>query len=805
MRNISVYKNAGFISNRCIILFSVCLSFIAINDQLHAQESKVQSIRGQVFDDASRSPVAGVTIQVEGLPALAAVTNDHGRFVLENVPLGRQTLRISGVGYEEQSIPEVLVTSGKEVVLNINIIEKINTLNEVVIAGKGKRTLNNEMVTVSGTSFNPGDTRRYAGAIGDPSRMISNVAGVASASDSRNDIVVRGNSPAGLLWLMEGINIPNPNHYGSLSSTGGPVSILNSNNLDRSDFLTGAFPAQYGNALASVFDLRLRNGNSYKTEMLAEISFTGFEAGMEGPFSQKSDASYVINYRYSTVGILNSLGFNIGTGTASPIYQDLNFKVYIPLSRKNKLSVWGIGGPSRISFYGNDEDTTKNENLYGSENENLLTRYFTAIGGINLETNFSNKTYGKLSLGFSTTNESIKHDSISTSTREAFRDWESRYNTNRYELSYFLTHKLDAKNNFVAGVSGIHYQFSLLNKRIFQDAPDLTRIDQTDNTSLLQAYAQWKHRFSNKLSFNAGLHYQYLSLNGSGAIEPRLAVKYDISGQHSVGAAYGLHSQMQALTTYFTQTHTNTGITYTNKNLDFTRSRHMVLNYTYKISPALILKAEAYYQTLHDVPVTTYSSGYSALNDGANFGVNLKDSLVNKGSGRNYGLELTIEKYFSNNYYFMLTGSLYDSKYKGSDGIERNTAFNSGYIYNILAGKDFIVGKNRSTLSINFKLTGVGGKYISPIDIPASTASGETVYDEKIAPFSLRQSPYFRADLKMGYRRNFRKSTLEGGIDLRNFTNHENIFIQNYNRRTNTIVNQYQQGFLPVPYFRFTF
>lgn len=770
-----------------------------------SQAQQVQSIRGQIFDDASRSAVAGITVEVEGYPALTTATNENGRFVIEKVPLGRQTIRLSGVGYEEQSIPEILVTSGKEVILNINVVEKISTLNEVVIAGKGKQTLNNEMVSVSGTSFNPSDTRRFAGAIGDPSRMISNVAGVASASDSRNDIVVRGNSPAGLLWMMEGVHIPNPNHYGSLSSTGGPVSILNSNNLDKSDFLTGAFPAQYGNSLASVFDLRLRNGNAYKTEMLAEISFTGIEAGIEGPFSKKSDASYIVNYRYSTVGVLNSLGFNIGTGAASPIYQDVNFKLYIPLSAKNKLSVWGIGGPSRIYFYGNDEDTTKAENLYGSENENLLTRYFTVIGGVNLETNFSSKTYGRLNLGYSSTNENIKHDSISVETRNAYRDWENQYKTNRYELSYFLTHKLNAKNNFVAGASGILYQFSFLNRRFFQNDTHLDRINQDGNTSLLQAYAQWKHRFTKKLSLNTGLHYQYLSLNGATAIEPRVAAKYDINSQHSIGAGYGLHSQMQTLTTYFTQTHQNSHITYTNKNLDFTRSQHMILNYTYKILPTLMLKAEAYYQTLFDVPVTTYSSGYSALNEGATFGINMKDSLVNKGSGKNYGIELTVEKNFSNNYYFMLTGSLYQSRYKGSDGIERNTAFNSGHIYNILAGKDFIIGKNRSTLSINIKLTGVGGKYTSPVDAAASFQTGETVYDEITAPFSLRQTPYFRADFKMGYRRNYKNSTLEAGIDLRNFTNHQNIFIQTYNRRTNSVASEYQQGFLPVPYFRFTF
>ncbi|MFT3945896.1 MAG: TonB-dependent receptor [Agriterribacter sp.] len=787
-------------------IYSIISFLIIVSANVTAQTTNTQVIRGQIADDISRAPVSGATVSVEKAPQLTTTTDNNGNFVLQNVSPGRHTLKITFVGYEEQVIPEILVTSGKEVILNIALTEKVNTLTEITLKGKGKRSINNEMAVVSSTSFNPGDTRRFAGAVGDPSRMITGFAGVVSASDSRNDIVVRGNSPAGLLWQMEGMDIPNPNHYGSLSSTGGPVSILNSNNLGKSDFFTGAFPAQYGNAVASVFDLRMRNGNANKSEFLGEISFTGFEFGAEGPFSKKSKASYIVNYRYSTVGILNTLGFNIGTGAASPQYQDINFKIFIPLSVKNKFTIWGMGGPSNINFWGNDADTTRNDNLYGNENENMQTKYFTGIAGATLETNFSEKTYGKLSLGISRTTENILHDSISVESREAFRDWENNYKTTRLSLAYFFSHKFNAKNNIIAGVNSTLYHFNLFDKRIYGGGNyELIRLNQKASTALLQAYTQWKHRFTDKLSLNAGLHFQTLTLNNASAVEPRAGLKYDISSRHSLTVGYGMHSQMQSPVIYFFQSYVDGNIVYSNKELGFTKSQHIVLGHNYKINPTIIFKTELYYQDVSQVPVERFASGFSLLNEGADFGIVRKDSLINKGSGKNYGVEFTIEKYFSNDYYFLITTSLFNSKYKGSDGIERNTAFNTKYAYNILAGKDFSITNIPGTFSINARVSGVGGKYTSPVDIPASVANGNTKYDEVIAPYSIRQSPYFRADLKFGYRRNYRKSTLEAGVDLRNFTNHKNIFIQSYNRRTNSIVNQNQQGFLPVPYFRFTF
>lgn len=207
---------------------------------------------------------------------------------------------------------------------------------------------------------------------------------------------------------------------------------------------------------------------------------------------------------------------------------------------------------------------------------------------------------------------------------------------------------------------------------------------------------------------------------------------------------------------------------------------------------------------LDNVPVESRSSSYSALNSGAGFIPDDQDSLVNKGTGTNYGMELTVERFFSDGYYFLVTGSLFDSKYKGSDGVERNTAFNTGYVLNVLGGKEFKIGKKGSVLSLNIKASTIGGKYATPIDIDLSSLAGAAVYDNSRA-FSQRQDNYFRVDLKISYRKELKRSTLEASIDLQNLTNNKNIFSQGYDPLNNRIYYNYQQGFFPVPMVRYTF
>jgi hypothetical protein len=783
-----------------------CAAF-ALTMYLGAVAQPLQTIKGVVIDEVSKAPLAGASIVVElnGKP-VGTTTAADGSFRLANVPTGRLSLKVSLLNYEDQVLPNIILTAGKEAALTIGLTEKINALTNVVVRGQNNRNrLNNPLSVVSARSFSIEDTKRYAGSLGDPSRMAANFAGVSGANDSRNDIVVRGNAPSGLLWQMEGLNIPNPNHFGSLSSTGGPVSILNNNVLDKSDFLTSAFPATYGNAIAGVFDLKLRNGNPDKHEFLGQMGFNGIEAGAEGPLNKKTKASYLLNYRYSTLALFKALGFS-ATGEATPYYQDWTARVNIPLNAKSTLSAFSIGGTSNIDFLGNDTDTTVADgNLYGNENENTRVDYFTTISGLTFTHQHNSRVYSKLSLGLSTTNETFEGDSISVVTREAFQSGEAQQKTKRLGISYVNTAKFSNRTSLTSGIMADLLSFDLFNREIYGGGTsDYVNINTSDNTVLLQGYSTLRHRLNQRITLNAGLHVQQLALNNSWAVEPRLGVRYKLSEGQNLSLGYGLHSQMQNIYTYFVQTPTNKEPALTNKELNFTRSHHLVLGYDIALNAQTRLKAETYYQSLFDVPVELRSSSYSALNTGADFGPDNTDSLVNEGTGTNYGIELTLERSFHRGFYGLFTVSLFNSQYKGSDGVERNTAFNTGYVANMLAGKEWIVGKKKAVLGLDLRLSTQGGRYLSPIDAKASAAAGEAVYDQSKA-YSQQQSAYFRMDVKLLYRRNFKHTALEVSVDLQNLTNHENVFLQQYNRRTNSIVTQYQQGFFPVPMVRFTF
>jgi hypothetical protein len=789
-----------------LLCYSVFMLLMSFNTMTMAQESQV--VKGKIIDEASKTPLPGVTVLIlDSTKNIATATDINGDFKILNVPLGRQTIKITFIGFEPVIMQNVLITAGKEVILNISLTESINKLNEVTVLydrSKDKTVTNNEMTSVSSRSFNIDDTKKYAGSLGDPSRMAANFAGVIAGNDSRNDIVVRGNSPTGMLWQLEGLNIPNPNHFGAFGGTGGPVSMLNNNNLDKSDFLTSAFPAQYGNATAGAFDLKLRDGNYDKHEFMTQMGFNGAEIGAEGPFSKKSKSSFVINYRYSTLSIFKELGLNVGTGNAVPEYQDLNFKMSFPLkNHHSKITLFGLGGISRADILGNDVDTTQTD-FYGQIDQNQYATYKTGIVGSSYERNLGEKTFIKFTLGASVSDQRFSSDSIAIYTTEktTFKEQTANFNNQKYSAIVNLNHKFNNKNTLNAGVNTDLMMFDFLNERIFNTVAKQL-VNQKGEAYLTQAYAQLKHRFSNKFSINIGAHSQHFSYTNDFVIEPRAGIKYALNGRSSINAGYGIHHQIQSIYNYFVESRNDTGIELTNKDMGFTKSEHYVIGYDLNLTEFIRIKIEAYFQQLSKVPVNSYSSSYSSLNDGLSFAPSDVTNLVNKGTGTNYGTELTLERYLNNGFYFLITGSLFDSKYKGSDGIERNTAFNTKYAGNVLAGKEFKLSKN-STLALNIKSTLIGGRYLTPLDLELSRLSGTSVYDYSRA-YSARQKEYFRTDFKITYKKDYKKSTLETGVDIQNISNTKNIFQQGYNAVNNTISTQYQTGLLPIPFIRFTF
>ncbi|MBI5917400.1 MAG: TonB-dependent receptor [Bacteroidetes bacterium] len=769
-------------------------------------QNPTQTIRGSVLDQQSEVPLIGVTIELLDAPeATGTVTEPDGSFSLPNVPVGRQTLRFSYIGYEGVTIPNVVVTAGKEVFLEVKMAESYVQLHVVVVTAQvDKDKAGNELATVSARQFSLEEVTRYSGARNDAARMAANFAGVNISDDSRNDIVIRGNSPTGLLWRLEGVAIPNPNHYSTLGTTGGPVSALNTNLLKNSDFLTSAFPAEYGNALSGVFDIALRSGNKEKHEYTFQLAaFSGLEAMVEGPINREKNSSYLVSYRHSFAELANEAGLNIGT-TATPKYKDLSFKVDLPKTKFGNFSLFGIGGLSTIDFIGSE---LNEEDFYGETDQNSYVTSRVGIIGLNHRLLLNETTYLRTAIAASNSANNYKEEQV-LQDESIRRHLEVDDAVNRYTVSSFLNKKFNARHTLRTGVVG--EIFNVKNSvRDQETTPDWVTLQDFDgNLGLLQAYVQSQYRLNEKFTLNSGLHGQYLTFNETWAVEPRLAINFHLTKNQTLNLGYGLHSQMQPLPMYFLQV-PQPGGSYlrTNEDLEFTRSHQLVLGYDLKVGGDWRIKAETYYQALGNVPVQSTPGSFSMLNAGADFAFPEEHFLVNEGTGKNYGAELTVEKFFSKGYYVLMTGSLFDSKYEGSDGVERNTAFNNKYTFNFLAGKEVKIGRDkRNALTFDTKFTTAGGRFYTPIDLAASIAAGEQVWQEDKA-YSERIDPYFRWDVKFGYRLNNKKRKLSQQffLDFQNVTDHENVFTYRFNRQKGEVQQVNQIGFFPDVLWRVQF
>ena len=784
-----------------ILLFLIFISHM----QNYAQEL-TQTIRGTVVDKQTQSLLPGAIICIlNSDPLLVTSTNELGKFRIDNVPLGRKQIKVSFVSYKEKA-QTVVLTSGKEMVLNIELEESILQGEEIVITAEIDKTkTNNKMATVSSRVFSTEEANRYAGSRGDPARMAANFAGVSGANDSRNDIIVRGNSPLGVLWRLNGLDIPNPNHFGSMGSSGGPISILNNNTLDNSDFMTGAFPADYGNATAGVFDLKMRTGNNEKREFLGMVGFNGFEVGAEGPFSKKKkNASYMVNYRYSTLSVFKYLGLDFGTGSAVPQYQDVTFKIDMPTKKAGKFSVWGIGGLSKAELLQSQQ--SKDNNLYGYSGRNTSFKSNVGAGGISHTYLINSSSYLKTNIGITGQSNYITSDRVDTSaSQQNIRpEYRNESYTTRYTANTTYNKKINSRNFINAGVYIDIYNTSYVDSTDVNGTGFVTLRNYKGQTSLSRGFIQWKHHFSEKLSLNTGFTYQYLLLNKSKSPEPRLGLKYEINKKQSVSFGAGLHSQVQPLYIYFATANLGNGaVKETNRNLDFTKAVHAVIAYDVNLFNSVRIKTELYYQYLYKIPVKSRSDYFSAANLGADFNSPNLDSLESNGTGENYGFEVTLEKFYSKGYYFLVTASLFESKYKASDGIIRNTAFNGNYVFNALAGKEFKI-KEKHIFALDVKFTYAGGKRYVPIDLTSSIIANNEIRNDLLA-YQPQYDPYVRLDVKPSYKINTKRFTHEISVDIQNVTKHNNIFQQQYDMNTQKIKTDYQLKFFVIPQYRLTF
>lgn len=779
--------------------------------------AQTQTIRGTVLDQQSESPIIGATVQLlapTGEALQGAMTDANGRFAVADVPVGRQVLRVTYLGYEPLTVPNILVTAGKESQLSLALQEAFSSLGEVVVNGRADKDKPvNDLATISARQFDTEQVLRYSGGRNDVAKLVANFAGVAANNDARNDIIIRGNSPTGVLWRLEGIPVPNPNHFSTLGTTGGPVSALNPNMIGTSDFLTGAFPAEYGNALAGVFDINLRTGNKDRYEFTGQMgAFSGMEALAEGPLNRKNGGSFAVAYRHSFVELASAAGLNVGTA-ALPRYRDLTFNADFGNGKAGRFSLFGIGGQSSIDFLAAELDTT---DLFANPNENAYVTSKFGVLGLKHSLLLNDRSYVRTVLSASYSGNTYVSDDLLIDDGAPFRTNDVTDDQVTYRLSSYYNTKI---NNRLTLRTGVLAQIFALDSRADtrNRTPDFdgdgkpdwwTQRDFDGSFALLEGYAQAQYRLTERLTLNGGLRALYFDETDDAAVEPRAALNWQLAPKNTLSIGYGMHHQTQPLPVFLFREQRPDGSTVpTNTNLGFTRNQHLVLGYDFKPAANWRVKAEAYYQWLSGVPVDALPTSFSMLNTGADFIFPERGALVNNGTGTNVGLELTVEKFFSGGWYGLFTTSLFDSKYKGSDGVARSTAFNGQYVANALAGREFALGNSgRRFLTLDTKVTAAGGRPYTPVNLEASRAAGKEVLREDLA-FSQRLDPYFRWDVKLGFRLNSAKRKLSQTffLDFQNVTNNQNVFAMRYNTVRQEVGRIDQIGFFPDVLYRVEF
>lgn len=744
---------------------------IIITKETSPQDHKVltQSIRGIVTDASSGLSIPYASVVLLNHPE-GTTSDSLGRFHLSSIPIGRYNIQASFVGYTPLVVREILVTSAKEVYLEIPLKENHQVLKEVVVHPEVNKegTLNN-MVITGGRMVSMEESSRYAGGMDDPARLITSFAGVGG-SYATNAVSIHGNSPQATQWKLEGVEIPNPTHYADMVGIGGGIfSALSSQVMGNSDFYNGAFPAEYNNALSGVFDMFMRSGNNQHYQHTFQIGFLGVDVASEGPINRNTNSSYIFNYRYSTTGIVTETNLK---------YQDVSFKFNFPTKKAGVFSLWGLGLRDRINAP--PEDSSKWETY--ADREDVNSYLYKFAGGINHKYIFKTGSYIKTSVA--ATYSGIKQDVDQVNIPDT-RTKVADITNNNWDIVFnsYLNKKISNQHTNRTGITitGLLYNLDYnVSPDYGLDKPAENIAKGVGQTLDIAPFTSSFFSLGKTITLNAGINAHFFTLSNQLSIEPRIGLKWKPNSVHSLAFAYGIHSRREKTDYYFVEVNQQE----VNKNLRLAKAHHLVLTYDARLSENLRLKIEPYFQYLLDVPVENNST-FSVINHDDYY---LDRALVSKGKGRNYGIDITLERYMNKGYYYMLTGSVFQSKYTGGDNIWRNTRLNRNYIVNALGGKEWVVGKKQNRIfGANLRLTFQGGDRYTPIDEQASLEQHDIVLNESLA-YTLQYKPAVNGDISISYKINRQHVSHEIALKILNIGSYTGQHGYYYNEQTQAIV-----------------
>lgn len=784
-----------------ILLILFCPLFLA------AQQ--VQTVAGTVIDKTTKQPIIGASVIIGGLN-IGASTDVNGFFEIKEVPIGRQTVTCTYIGYQNYVSEGFILSSTKSVTLDIQMVEGVDMGEVVINAGNNVNKPINELSVVSTRSFSADETDRIAASVNDPGRLALAYPGVAQgADDTENDIVIRGNSPFGMSWRLEGIDIPNPNHFARPGTSGGGVTVFSAQLLSRSDFSTGGMPAEYGNALSGVMDVHFRKGNMQAKAHRFRLGVLGIDLSTEGPIKE-GESSYLVNYRYSTLGILTNMGIYLVGERVTNDFQDLSFNIALDGDEKNRFTIFGLGGLSREHYNPVDNPLERDPTRSAHWEDRIRDGNMGAIGGTYTRL-IDKNSYLKAGIALMGSEIDFFYDVLdSVNNRINYHD--EVHKETRISSSITYSRRINSLTRIKIG-GFIH---NILNYEFYKQTSARQNISDvlTENTDLavngqgststFQVYAQASRDINDRLVLNGGLHMMYFPLNGTWSLEPRLSLKFQADSRNAFSLAYGLHSKLLPMATYFyTQLDTITGQTsLPNMDLPMIKAHHLIASYNYSTPKGLRFTAEAYYQYLFNVPVSIDSENlYWMLNNRPSFP---ELEVVADGAGVNYGIDLAVEKFFSNRIYFLLTSSFFNSYFYPKNGEQYYTTYANNFVSSFTFGREFEFKKGR-ILQAGARVLYNGGNRYTPLDEAASLAEGAYIPDVNLTN-SAQIPNYFRLDTRISYRFNAKKLSGNISLDIQNVLNTKNPNGVGYSVELNELYfRNHTSGFVPVLAFTFDF
>ena len=732
-----------------------------------AVSMQAETLRGTVKDAITGEPLIGATVKIVELENAAAIADIDGKYQINLSKGGRYTIEANYVGYEPSVTKEILISGAKEVVLDITLRENSTELKEVVVRPRvNKEATVNPTVLTGGVMLSMEEASRFAGGYNDPARLVMSFAGVSGEADG-SGLSIHGNAPERMQYRIEGVEVFTPNHFNDLWNAGyGLVSALNSNVIGNSDFFTSTFNANYNNALSGVFDVKMRPGNNTKYENILQIGTVSEELTLEGPISRKHNSSYIVNYRYGFTSLVDKLGL-IDTDGSHMSFQDFSWKLNFPTKRAGTFSVFGLG-----FFDTNWDERMKIKDTHSaydaSDNDSKLAQL---LAGVSHKILLGNKWTWRSTLAYNM--QHLKADEYYYGLKRdendvliyplEYEDPEKKYlfskqktNEDRIIFNTELSKQVNDKWLTQFGGEYSHRFFNLVYRsadRLY--APVETMKDITnmkDDTGLASVFWQNLYKFNDHLSATAGISANYFLYSKKYSVEPRVSMKWDPNEKNSFALGYGLHSMVEKLDAYFYRDDDGKLV---NKDLGLTKAHHFQATYMYKFNSNLTLRANAYYQYGFNTPVGIDGSTYCVTNRYFNF---TDEPLVNKGNTRNYGADITLEHYMSHGFFGQTNISLYRSQYRGVDKVWRNQMYDRRFMFKILGGKEWIIGKN--VLNVSAKYSIQGGLRYTPIDvdqmnanIDAGIVNDEPIYKDNEA-FTKHFKPTGIVDLTVSYKIN---------------------------------------------------